>query len=142
MKRIIKLKGMFAMLIMLVGLATIVSSCSKDDDNPDTGGGNIDAAVGTYKGKIKIIGGDEKYDELVEVTKVSNDKLKITAKNSSLNLPVKEVQVFNNGGQQILTAATEPNGLFIYTVSNKAVSFVSKVTSEGEKMYSFEGSKQ
>ena len=142
MKRIIKLKGMFAMLIMLVGLATIVTSCSKDDDNPDTGGGSIDAAVGTYKGTIKIIGGDEKYNELLEVTKVSNDKLKITAKNSSLNLPVKEVQVYNNKGQGVLTTSTEPNGLFIYTVSNKAVSFVSKVTSEGEKMYSFEGSKQ
>ncbi|MGB7529546.1 hypothetical protein [Sphingobacterium cellulitidis] len=142
MKRIIKLKGMFAMLIMLVGLATIVTSCSKDDDNPDTGGGNIDAAVGTYKGTIKIIGGDDKYNELVEVTKVSNDKLKITAKNSSLNLPVKEVQVYNNAGQGILTTSTEPNGIFIYTVSNKAVSFVAKVTSEGEKMYSFEGTKQ
>lgn len=98
--------------------------------------------VGTFKGTIDIVGGEKKFNELVEITKVSNNKVKITAKNTGLNLPVKEVQVYNNSGRGVLTEASEPQGVLVYTTSNKALSFVTKVTAEGEEMYSFEGTKQ
>lgn len=142
MKRDNKLKSFFAICFLLVGMSFLFASCSKDENNPEPDSGSIDEVVGTFKGTIDIVGGEKKFNELVEITKVSNNKVKITAKNTGLNLPVKEVQVYNNSGRGVLTEASEPQGVLVYTTSNEALSFVTKVTAEGEEMYSFEGTKQ
>ncbi|WP_270088101.1 hypothetical protein [Sphingobacterium sp. SYP-B4668] len=133
-----KMKMMYAMVLAFVMVAFV--GCSKDDDGPS--GGSIDAAVGTYKGTIDIVGGGQKFNQTVVVTKVSDKKVRITAQDGSLKLPVKEMEVYNNSNMGILSQPTEPQGVFVYTFENKGLSFVTKVTAEGEVMYSFEGLKQ
>jgi len=135
----LKFKLMAAVLVALVTLSFV--SCSKDDDSPSEKGG-IDEAVGTYKGTIDIIGQDEKFDQIIVVTKVNDKKVKVEVQNKDLNLPVKEVEVSNNANMSIQSLATEPEGIFIYTFDNKALSFLSKKTGETQLTYSFEGSKQ
>jgi len=127
--------------LMIAFAAVSFAGCSKSDDEskPNTG---INAAIGTYKGKISIIGGPEKFDQLLVVTKVSDNKIKVTAQNADLKLPVKELQVSNNSNMVIASPGTEPNGNFIYTFENKSILFVSNRTAEGELQYSFEGTKQ
>ncbi|WP_185211595.1 hypothetical protein [Sphingobacterium mizutaii] len=142
MKRDKNLKAIFSICLMFVGMTMFFTSCSKDEKEPETGSGSIDEVIGTFKGTIDIVGGEKKFNELLEISKVSDNKVKVTVKNSSLKLPVKEVQVYNNSGRGILTESSEPQGILVYSNSNKALSFVSKVTAEGEEMYSFEGSKQ
>ncbi|MGE8241532.1 MAG: hypothetical protein ACN6PD_02405, partial [Sphingobacterium sp.] len=85
-----KIKSMYLMVLTLVTLAFV--GCSKDKDEPQTGG-SIDAAVGTYKGKIEIIGGKEVFNQILVVTKVSDNKIKVSAQNADLKLPVREIQV-------------------------------------------------
>ncbi len=134
-----KNKLVAAIVVALVTFAFV--GCSKDDDNPQTGG-SIDAAVGTYQGTIDIIGGDEVFSQELVVEKISDSRVRVTAKNTSLNLPAKELQVSNVGNMSVQASATEPEGAFIFTMENRALKFLSKRTAEGQLQYSFEGTKQ
>ena len=49
------MKLMYAVVLALVTFAFV--GCSKDKDEPIQTGGSIYESIGTYKGKIKIIGG-------------------------------------------------------------------------------------
>lgn len=135
-----KIKSMYLMVLTLVTLAFV--GCSKDKDEPIQTGGSIDAAVGTYKGKIEIIGGKEVFNQILVVTKVSDNKIKVSAQNADLKLPVREIQVSNNYNITIQALPNEPQGSFIYTFENKGLLFLGKRTDEGQLEYSFEGTKQ
>ena len=133
---------LFLQFFFVLALALVVG-CSKDDDNNKVPtSGSIDAAIGTYKGTIDIIGGTKKFDEILVVTKVSNTRVKVKAQNTALGLPEKEVDVLNNMDVTIQALPTETQGTFIYTTKNKSLNFFSKQTAEGQVQYSFEGTKQ
>ncbi|MDM1294669.1 hypothetical protein HX021_10240 [Sphingobacterium sp. N143] len=135
-----KMKLMYAMVLAFVTFAFV--GCSKDDDNPMPTGGSIDAAVGTYKGKIDIIGGKEVFNQILVVTKVDDKRIRVSAQNADLKLPVREIQVSNNSNISIQAMGNEPQGNFIYTFENKGLIFLAKRTEEGQLEYSFEGTKQ
>ncbi|MGE8379865.1 MAG: hypothetical protein ACN6PN_15980 [Sphingobacterium sp.] len=135
-----KMKLMYAVVLALVTLAFV--GCSKDKDEPIQTGGSIDAAVGTYKGKIKIIGGNEVFNQILVVTKVSDNRVKVSAQNADLKLPVRELQVSNNMNMSIQALPNEPQGSFIYTFENKGLLFLAERTEAGQLEYSFEGTKQ
>lgn len=129
-------KFSFALVCILLAFV----GCSDKEDGPSSNG--IDAAIGTYTGTIDIIGDlDNKFNEKITVTKVSENRIRVAVVNGSLNLPTKEFNVTNNANISIQSASTEPAGLFIYEVGNKSLSFLSKQTAEEEKMYKFEGTK-
>ena len=132
---------LFLQFFFVLVMALFVG-CSKNDDDKLPSSGSIDAAVGTYKGTIDIVGGSKKFDEILVVTKVSNTRVKVKAQNTALGLPEKEIDVLNNMNVTIQALATETQGLFIYTTQNKSLSFLSKQTAEGQLQYSFEGIKQ
>ncbi|MDF2477188.1 MAG: hypothetical protein K0S24_2671 [Sphingobacterium sp.] len=138
--QIMKIKSMYLMVLTLVTLAFV--GCSKDEDEPIQTGGSIDAAVGNYKGTIKIIGGKEVFNQILVVTKVSDNKVKVSAQNADLKLPVREIQVSNNYNISIQALPNEPQGHFIFTFENKGLSFLSERTEEGQLEYSFDGTKQ
>ncbi len=132
-----KTKWVSAILLALV--VCTFTACSKDDE---VSGGGIDVAVGTYKGTIDIIGGAEVFNQELIVIKLSNDRIRVTAADASLNLPAKELQVSNVGNMSVQASATEPQGAFIFTMENRGLKFLSKRTEEGQLQYSFEGTKQ
>ncbi|EFK57738.1 hypothetical protein [Sphingobacterium spiritivorum] len=134
-----KMKAMYLMVVALVMVAFV--GCS-DKDDPAPSGGSIDAVLGNYKGTIKIIGGAEVFDQTLVITKVNDKKVKVTAQNTSLNLPVRELEVINNMNISIQAVATEPQGSLIYTFENKGLMFVAERTAEGQLEYSFNGTKQ
>lgn len=134
-----KMKLMYAVVLALVTFAFV--GCSKDND-PTPTGGSIDAAVGTYKGTIKIIGGAEVFNQILVVTKVDEKKVRVSAQNADLKLPVREIQVSNNYNMSIQALPSEPQGSFIFTFENKALMFLAQRTEEGQLQYSFEGTKQ
>lgn len=138
--QIMKIKSMYLMVLTLVTLAFV--GCSKDEDEPIQTGGSIDAAVGNYKGTIKIIGGKEVFNQILVVTKVSDNKVKVSAQNADLKLPVREIQVSNNYNISIQALPNEPQGHFIFTFENKGLSFLAERTEEGQLEYSFDGTKQ
>lgn len=135
-----KMKLFFPIVLALI--MSVFVGCSKDNNDTTPTNGTIDIAVGTYKGTIKIIGGAEKFDEILIVTKLSDKRIKVKAQNASLNLPDRELDVFNNMNFTVQALATEPQGAFIYTVQNKSLMFLANRTSEGQLEYSFEGIKQ
>lgn len=128
------------MVLTLVTLAFV--GCSKDKDEPIQTGGSIDAAVGTYKGKIKIIGGAEVFNQTLVVTKIDDKKIRVSAQNADLKLPVREIQVSNNYNMTIQALPNEPQGRFIYTFENKGLTFFAERTEAGQLEYSFDGTKQ
>jgi hypothetical protein len=131
---------MYAVVLALVTFAFV--GCSKDKDEPIQTGGSIDAAVGNYKGTIKIIGGAEVFNQILVVTKVNDKTVKVTAQNADLKLPVRELQVSNNYNMSIQALPNEPQGSFIFTFENKGLMFLAQRTEEGQLQYSFEGTKQ
>lgn len=135
-----KMKLMYAVILALVTFAFV--GCSKDKDEPIQTGGSIDAAVGNYKGTIKIIGGAEVFNQILIVTKVNDKTVRVSAQNADLKLPTRELQVSNNYNMSIQALPNEPQGSFIFTFENKGLTFLAQRTEEGQLQYSFEGTKQ
>lgn len=141
MKKFMTRNGFLAVLFL--ACATLVfSSCSKDDDNGPSGG-SIDAAVGTYIGTIKVIGGEEYFNAIINVSKVDGSHLKIQAKSGEdySVVATKTMKVSNTHNISINTL-NEPNGDFLYSIDEKTVILLAKRTQEGEIEYSFQGTKQ
>lgn len=138
--QIMKIKSMYLMVLTLVTLAFV--GCSKDEDEPIQTGGTIDAAVGTYKGSLDIVGVGEKFNKTIKVTKVGDNRIKVEVEDSSLKLPSREFNVTNNADYSIQAAATEPGAMFLYEIKNKTVSYLAKPLAEGETTFKFDGTKQ
>ncbi len=136
----IKMRLMYAVVLALVTFAFV--GCSKDKDEPIQTGGSIDAAVGTYKGSIKIAGVDKMFDKILVVTKVSDGVLKAEVSDKSLKLPVKQFNVVNNMNISIQTAGVSPEGSFLFDVKNKTLLCQGEETNAGDIFYTFEGTKQ
>ena len=137
----IKMKLMYAVVLALVTFAFV--GCSKDDDNTVPTSGSIDAAVGTYKGKLDLSNTNgPMFDKILTVTKVSDNTLKVEIGDKTLNIPTKEFKVINNMNVSIQTAGVSPEGTFLFDVKNKTLLCQGEKTSATEVFFTFEGTKQ
>jgi hypothetical protein len=137
----IKMRLMYAVVLALVTFAFV--GCSKDKDEPIQTGGSIDAAVGTYKGKLDLSNTNgPMFDKIVTVTKVSDNTLKVEIGDKALKIPTKEFKVINNMNVSIQTAGVSPEGTFLFDVKNKTLLCQGEKTSATEVFYTFEGTKQ
>ncbi|MFD2554256.1 hypothetical protein [Sphingobacterium tabacisoli] len=141
MKKFMKRNSFLA--VMLFACASLIfASCSKDDDKAPEGG-SIDAAIGTYVGTVKVIGGKDYYNAVINVTKVDASHVKIEAKSGEeySGVAPKTMKVSNTHNISINTLS-EPNGSFLYSIEDKTVILMTSKTQENEIYYSFEGTKQ
>jgi len=134
------MKMMYAMVLAFVMVAFVGCSDDKDDTTPT--GGSIDAAVGTYKGKIQITGANDLFDQSVTVTKVSNDRVKVSFNNKSLNVADREFNVTNQGGMFIQGAVGATGGSFLFDIKEKSLLTQFTAMAAGERLVTFTGDKQ
>jgi|SRR5690606_33361676 len=138
--QIMKIKSMYLMVLTLVTLAFV--GCSKDKDDPIQTGGSIDAAIGTYKGKVEIPSSNALFDQLVTVTKVSDSRVKVSFNNKSLNVADREFNVTNNNGMFIQGAPGATGGSFVFDIKEKSLLTQFTVMAAGERLVTFTGDKQ
>lgn len=147
----------FLGMLSVLTLATIATSCSKNDDNngyEQPTQGSIDAAVGTYKGKLYTSPSNpddvyEWYDAIVIVTKEGSNKLKVTAKSgeeySYVTPKVFTVETgafFGENTQDIVSLTGSLEGIFHFYGSNKNISVFTEEQTETDVHFRFEGVKQ
>lgn len=146
----------FALLALasVLTLGTLTTSCSNDDDNgsEQPAQGTIDAAVGTYKGKLSSYDSNGYYDwfdAIVIVTKEGNNKLKVTAKSGEeysyvtpKTFTVETGAFFGENTQDIVSLTGSLEGIFHYYGSNKNISVSTDVQSATDVHFRFEGVKQ
>ena len=129
---------------LAIAAITILSGCSKNNDQPSANTDEAAAArvVGTYKGTLNDFT-KEYYNATIIITKESGSKVKIAPKSGEAysHVTTKIVTV-----QAILgiddCAAQDPQGNLSYTAAQKTLKFLSKSTSAGDVIFSFEGTKQ
>jgi hypothetical protein len=136
------------MITLVIGLlfSTVFWSCSKDK-NDDTPSGNTDEdaaarVVGNYKGTLNDFTKDY-YNAIIIVTKESGNKVKIAPKSGEVysNVTTKIIPIQAIAGTDN-AASQDPQGILIYTASQKTLQFQSKATATGDVIYNFEGTKQ
>ena len=134
-----KTKWVSAILLALVTFAFV--GCSKDDGVSNST--SIDAAIGTYKGSLDIVGRNNTlFDKTIVVTKVSDGRIKVVVGDASLNLPDREFNVTNNMDISIVSASISTGGTFLYDVKEGSVVYQAEPTAEGEVLFTFKGNKQ
>ena len=141
-------------LASVLTLGTLTISCSKDDDNghEQPAQGTIDAAVGTYKGKLSssnTYNHYEWFDAIVIVTKEGGNKLKITAKSGEeysyvtpKTFTVETCACFGENTQDIVSLTGSLEGIFHFYGSNKNINVTADEQSETDVYFRFEGAKQ
>lgn len=136
----------FLGLLSVFLLGILVISCSKDDDNNEPGTGSINVAVGTYKGKLSIRpGGPEFFDAVLNVAKVDDQHVKITAKAGEpySNITEKTMKVSAEGyNGNVYSVIGELQGAFSYYAETKTLDVTTQKQSETDVYYYFEGTKQ
>ena len=146
----------FALLALasVLTLGTLTTSCGNDDDNgsEQPAQGTIDAAVGTYKGKLSTFdtnGVYEWFDAIVIVTKEGSNKLKVTAKSGEeysyvtpKTFTVETCACFGENTQDIVSLTGSLEGIFHYYGSNKNISVSTDEQSATDVHFRFEGVKQ
>lgn len=144
-----KKKLAFVGILSLLSIGTIATSCSSSDDNTtfeQPTSGSIDAAVGTYKGKLRssYLEQYEYFDAVVIVTKVDNQHLKVEAKSGEAYSSVtsKTFKVENSYYNNINNVNGILEGYFWYTAEVKTIEVGTNQQAEGEINFSFEGIKQ
>ena len=151
-----KVNTKFALLALasVLTLGTLTTSCSNDDDNgsEQPAQGTIDAAVGTYKGKLSTFdtnGVYEWYDAIVIVTKEGSNKLKVTAKSGEeysyvtpKTFTVETCACFGENTQDIVSLTGSLEGIFHFYGSNKNINVTADEQSETDVYFRFEGAKQ
>lgn len=135
-----KTKWVPAIVLALVAFTSI--GCSKDDGISNNS--SIDAAVGTYKGSLDIVGGSNNtlFDKTIVVTKVSDSRIKVVVGDAALNLPDREFNVSNNMDISITSASISTGGTFLYDVKEQSVVYQAEPVAEGEVLFTFKGNKQ
>lgn len=149
MKKVHKKTALVALATILT-LGTITTSCSKDDNSPKAEEQpiktNIDAAIGTYKGKLSSNDLDQykHFDAVVIVSKVDDQHLKITPKSgepySSVTPKIFKVEVGYKGNIQSINGALE--GYFWYTDELKTVEMGTVQQAQTDIPFLFDGLKQ
>ena len=141
-------------LASVLTLGTLTTSCSKDDDNghEQPAQGTIDAAVGTYKGKLSSSdtnGSYEWFDAIVIVTKEGSNKLKVSAKSGEeysyvtpKTFTVETGAFFGENTQDIVSLTGSLEGIFHYYGSNKNISVSTDEQSVTDVYFDFDGVKQ
>lgn len=141
-------------LASVLTLGTLTTSCSKDDDNghEQPAQGTIDAAVGTYKGKLSSSdtnGSYEWFDAIVIVTKEGSNKLKVSAKSDEeysyvtpKTFTVETGAFFGENTQDIVSLTGSLEGIFHYYGSNKNISVSTDEQSVTDVYFDFDGVKQ
>lgn len=141
-------------LTSVLTLGTFTTSCSKDDDNmgQQPAQGTIDAAVGTYKGKLSSSdtnGSYEWFDAIIIVTKEGSNKLKVSAKSDEeysyvtpKTFTVETGAFFGENTQDIVSLIGSLEGIFHYYGSNKNISVSTDEQSVTDVYFDFEGVKQ
>ncbi|WP_322970688.1 hypothetical protein [Faecalibacter sp. LW9] len=148
----------FALLALasVLTLGTLTTSCSNDDDNgyEQPAQGTIDAAVGTYKGKLyspSYNPGDQNewFDAIVIVTKEGDNKLKVAPKpNESYSFvtpktfTVETCACFGENTQDVVSLTGSLEGIFHYYGSNKNISVSTDEQSATDVHFRFDGVKQ
>lgn len=141
-------------LASVLTLGTLTTSCSKDDDNghEQPAQGTIDAAVGTYKGKLSSSdtnGSYEWFDAIIIVTKEGSNKLKVSAKSDEeysyvtpKTFTVETGAFFGENTQDIVSLTGSLEGIFHYYGSNKNISVSTDEQSVTDVYFDFDGVKQ
>ena len=151
-----KVNTKFALLALasVLTLGTLTTSCGNDDDNgsEQPAQGTIDAAVGTYKGKLSssnTYNHYEWFDAIVIVTKEGSNKLKVTAKSGEeysyvtpKTFTVETCACFGENTQDIVSLTGSLEGIFHYYGSNKNISVSTDEQSATDVHFRFEGVKQ
>lgn len=144
-----KKKLTFVGILSLLSIGTITTSCSSSDDNTNyeqPTSGTIDAAVGTYKGKLRssLLEQYEYFDAVVIVTKVDNQHLKVEAKSGEAYSSVtsKTFKVENSYNNNINNVNGILEGYFWYTAEVKTLELGTNQQAEGEINFLFDGLKQ
>ncbi|WP_126973109.1 hypothetical protein [Gynurincola endophyticus] len=153
--RKLNLKITMLCVTALFAVSSMVTGCSKKKDDEPTGQGAIEAAVGTYKGKISVyeqIPGDNRwefFDAIIVVSKEGNDKLKIAAKSgeaysgiTSKTFTVEAGAFFGQAPVDVISKIGSVEGMFAYYGSNKTITVVTQKQGANEIHYSFDGTKQ
>jgi len=143
----------FLGILTALTFGTVATSCNSDDDayeQPTQG--SIDAAVGTYKGKLYTSdtnGINEWFDAIVVVTKEGSNKLKITAKSDEeysyvtpKTFTVETCACFGENTQDIVSLTGSLEGIFHYYGSNKNINVITAEQSATDVWFNFEGVKQ
>jgi len=135
-------------ILSLLSIGTITTSCSSDNntDYEQPTSGSIDAAVGTYKGKLRssYLNQYEYFDAIVIVTKVDNQHLKIEAKSGEAYSSVtpKIFKVENGYNNNINSVSGVLEGYFWYTAEVKTLEMSTNQQAETEINFFFDGIKQ
>lgn len=149
----INLKLSLLAICAMVTLGAITTSCSKDKDGTEQlAKGNVDAMVGSYKGKVTVFqelpGSGAKrdfFDAIITVSKVGNDKVKLTAKSgeaySSITEKTMNVMLIP-GSKNVMAATGDVNGTFIFNAEIKSLTALTQKQAESDVMFAFEGVKQ
>ena len=144
----------FLGMLSVLTLGTITVSCNSSDDNvsEEPTKGTIDAAVGTYKGKIYTSdtnGTNEWFDAIVVVTKEGSNKLKVAAKSGEeysyvtpKTFTVETGAFFGENTQDIVSLTGSLEGIFHYYGSNKNINVITAEQSATDVYFDFEGVKQ
>ena len=154
MKKFISKK--ISLFLIVTSISLGFTNCSSDDDspsNPNQGTGNIDIALGNFKGRIQINNPDlstnEYFDAEVIVTKIDNEKLRVTPKTgqpySSANPKTFTVLYNSAPNNQLMSVQSIPGsleGYFIYSHNNTSLNIATIRQSATEVTFSFEGTKQ
>lgn len=148
MKQFMLSKLVFA-VFMFISASFILSSCSKSDDLPAGRQGKIEDAVGSYKGTINIYGLDnslELYNVIIEVSKASDNSLRVKAKSgedySIVTEKVFRVSVtdsFNSDPVDVVSLSGSTEGMFHYDGIAKTISVITNKQSETDIYYFFDG---
>lgn len=150
----VNIKIAFLGMLSVLTLGTITVSCNSSDDNvsQETTKGTIDAAVGTYKGKLytsNTNGVYEWFDAIVIVTKEGSNKLKITAKSGEeysyvtpKTFTVETGAFFGENTQDIVSLTGSLEGIFHYYGSNQNINVITTEQSATDVYFDFEGVKQ
>lgn len=144
-------------ILALLTLGTLTTSCSNSDDNEgfeQPAQGTIDAAVGTYKGRLYTSPsnpGDvhEWFDAVVIVTKEGDNKLKVVPKSGEpysyvtpKTFTVETGAFFGENTQDIVSLSGSLEGIFHYYGSNQNIYVSTDEQSTSDVYFDFEGAKQ
>lgn len=128
--------------ILAIAFLSFAVGCSKDDNNVPKPVEDIQAAIGTFKGTIRVAERDY-YNATVMVTKESDDRVKVAAKSgeaySAVTPKIFKVQNISNIH---ISASGGPSGSFTYILDSKSVVVSTEKEAASDVSFYFEGTKQ
>lgn len=127
--------------LLFMAMFGLIVSCSKDKNEPRPSS-DIQAAIGTFKGTIRVNQQDYYY-AIVMVSKESADKVKVSAKTGeSYSSATSKVFTVQNISNIHISSPGNPSGSFTYTMESKAIQISTNKEGTSEIPFYFEGVKQ